>query len=588
MKKVGGHSISRIRTFEGDVATVRGVESPKKEDDSKLESVISETPTPQTTIQNSADKILKEEIPQATNFIATDLKTTSKTPAKTPQPTVLPTKTSNASQPEEIKIPRVKKKMPDLQDAVGSIKTNQSKSTLSVEDAVYDVSNNDLEEGTLVSNKRKNSFNLFAAIGSAFHSWFSDTATQIATPKVPQQTMSKAESRIETITKAARASNHAPKSDHGVVIKRLTKTKRKKQQGGLSIKSKSTVTAPQWSSSQEEADSVLPAEPIDSISSLELETEIPTPVEVPIPTEEIVDVVEEEAIPLEPLATPEEIQAQEEEELARAIAWEQAKVAPEPEIVQAKVSIPEPVPQKKRVYRAAPTQESGVPIYIYTLIIIGASLLGIGVSVYWFTSSTPNEEAIILRIPSLFLATETVPVTLGSSRADTLSTILDASLTTRETIQIYPTVTDITGHATPVDAQTILTSLAWRAPGSFTRSITDMTFGSHNGTELFILMKVTNFDTAFGGILSWEPDMSEDLSPLFGLPVTQSYDPYARTDTQVRSAFFKDTIVGNRSARMLVDAQETQRLMYAFVNPNLILITPNAETFNAILPLVIQ
>jgi len=101
-------------------------------------------------------------------------------------------------------------------------------------------------------------------------------------------------------------------------------------------------------------------------------------------------------------------------------------------------------------------------------------------------------------------------------------------------------------------------------------------------------MKVTNFDTAFGGILQWEADLSEDLAPLFGIPVTESYDPYARTATQIRPAFFRDTIIANKSARLLVDAQDDERLLYSFINPNLILITTNADTFNAILPLVSQ
>ena len=161
-------------------------------------------------------------------------------------------------------------------------------------------------------------------------------------------------------------------------------------------------------------------------------------------------------------------------------------------------------------------------------------------------------------------------------------------MSTRETIQIYPTIRTEENIVIPADAKMILATLSLRAPGSFTRAITDITFGSLNGTEPFILIKATNFDTAFGGMLDWEPDMSADLSPLFGLPVTQSFDPYARTDTQIRSAFFRDTIVSNKSVRVLVDAQDNERLLYAFVTPNIILIAPNTETFNTIQPLVTQ
>jgi len=130
--------------------------------------------------------------------------------------------------------------------------------------------------------------------------------------------------------------------------------------------------------------------------------------------------------------------------------------------------------------------------------------------------------------------------------------------------------------------------LALRAPGSFTRAVSEMTFGSVGGTDPFILMRVGNFDTAFAGMLAWEQYMSTDLAPLFGSIVSESYDPYARTDSQIRSAFFRDTIITNKSARILVDANNTERILYSFVRPNLILITTNSETFNTLLPLVSQ
>jgi len=116
-------------------------------------------------------------------------------------------------------------------------------------------------------------------------------------------------------------------------------------------------------------------------------------------------------------------------------------------------------------------------------VIAGASLLGIGVSVYWFMSSTPMQEAVVIRIPSLFVSEVEVPVTLGNTGTATLSTILDLSIATRETTQIYPVITDATGTQIPADAQTILSALELRAPGSFTRAVTDITFGSYNGTD---------------------------------------------------------------------------------------------------------
>ena len=99
-------------------------------------------------------------------------------------------------------------------------------------------------------------------------------------------------------------------------------------------------------------------------------------------------------------------------------------------------------------------------------------------------------------------------------------------------------------------------------------------------------MKTQNFDTAFAGMLAWEKTMSADLSPLFGAPVVMSFDPSARTDTQVREAFFKDTIASNKNVRLLLDEEGRDRIVYTFVNQNTVLITTTRTALDALLPLV--
>ena len=552
MKKGGSHSISRIRTFDGDVATLRGTKPPEPVTKHEEVQISSEVTSKKATMQSIADGIMETSIPEATNFLDTQILTPPTPLKKKEVQTVVP-----IPPPVELHKEKQKKKMPDLSDEIHEITGNQKQSILSSEDIVYDASNNDLDEGTLITSKKKHRFNLFTAIGKSMQSWFGDTTTKITEQKKPKYTVTKAESRIAVITEAARASKHAPQSDHGVVIKRLTKTRRKKVAEGLAIKDKKEIEDAQWATVQE---TDIPQEVTEEIEVEEMPEPFAVSVEEGIePVEEIEILEEESPQPVEVL----EMGAPTEKPVQKA------------------------VPQRERTYRATPDAVSSTPIYIYIIIIIGASLLGIGTAVYWFTSAT-SVETVIVRIPSLFTAEQTIPVALSTNRSTMLSTILDASLTTRETVQVYPTIADTEGSTQPADAQTILDTLQLRAPGSFTRSVTFMTFGNYSGTNAFILMKVTNFDTAFGGLLDWELDMSEDLSPLFGIPVAQSYDSYARTDTQIRSAFFKDSIVANKSVRILVDAQDNERIIYGFVNPNLILIAPNSETFNAIFPLITQ
>jgi hypothetical protein len=139
--------------------------------------------------------------------------------------------------------------------------------------------------------------------------------------------------------------------------------------------------------------------------------------------------------------------------------------------------------------------------------------------------------------------------------------------------------------AEPAGAELILQVLEPRTLGSFTRSIKEITFGGTQNSQPFIILKSTSFDVAFAGMLDWEQTISADLSPLFGTPVTETFDSSARTDSQVRSAYFKDTITGNKSVRLLLDENGKDRIVYTFINQNTILITTNRESLETLIPL---
>jgi hypothetical protein len=137
----------------------------------------------------------------------------------------------------------------------------------------------------------------------------------------------------------------------------------------------------------------------------------------------------------------------------------------------------------------------------------------------------------------------------------------------------------------PASAEQILSILSPRAPGSFQRGVQELTFGGV-GSAPFMIMKVSSFDTAFAGMLEWERAMSADLSPLYGTPVVETFDPSARTDTQVRAAFFKDAIASNKNIRLLLDEAGEDRIVYTFTDQNTVVITTTREALNTLVPLL--
>jgi hypothetical protein len=87
-------------------------------------------------------------------------------------------------------------------------------------------------------------------------------------------------------------------------------------------------------------------------------------------------------------------------------------------------------------------------------------------------------------------------------------------------------------------------------------------------------------------MLGWEEAMSADLAPLFGSPVSSSYNPEVRTDTGTSEAYFKDVIAVNKNARLLVDENGDDRIIYTFIDKNTVVITTTREALSEIVPLL--
>lgn len=622
MTQGNDRSITRIRTFNDDSLRARGEEVPnrptlKREEKSaqaQTDSILA-TPT-EINLPKKALARKKEKPKKSSEFLAASDETMPVPKEAAPVASKAEEILSKEKLTAEVVIPEEKPKKivvdkATLMSEVAEIEGNFSNTT-TLNEAPQNVSlHDDTVEGTIIQNKKKKRFRLFPAVGSSLTKWFGAKKQIFTEEKEPEHVVNKAETRIATITAAARASYHVPQNDHGITVKRLTAKKRTPLKSSVGIKKKEDVAAPTWTHTTDE--------PSVDVTVLRMpEQAKPTPAPQAQKAKSSIDTILQERVveqgpPPEPVFnTPTE----KEPETPVAKTEDPEKPATPPaetplrkpstttpvphtqETPQVKSDTPkkpektrklakqQSVPQKQTTPTyAAPSR---VPIYVYSLVILGASLLGIGTSVYVFMGSTPTEQTVAVRIPSLIQTTYQIPVPLHTNKDKTFTDMINASLTSRETVQIYLTAQNQEGTVTPADAATILNTLNLRAPGSFTRGISEITFGSMDGTNPFILIKTADFDTSFAGMLQWEPVLSSDLSPLFGSPVSESYDPYARTDTQIRSAFFRDTIIANKSARVLADATNTERLVYSFAQQNIILITPNSETFTKILPLITQ
>jgi len=102
----------------------------------------------------------------------------------------------------------------------------------------------------------------------------------------------------------------------------------------------------------------------------------------------------------------------------------------------------------------------------------------------------------------------------------------------------------------------------------FVSSLGQITFGFYHN-EPWLVITTNNKTTAQGGLLQWETNMSNDLSPLFGsATITKKQKSSGLTS-------FKDSLINNFDVRILSDNDEKEKLVYGFISSDYILITTN-------------
>jgi hypothetical protein len=542
---VPSKKIVRMRTFKDDMALVSDAPLQSSEADGKT----TVTPLPSRTITPPRKTITP---PQSKSAPA---KVFAPRPTQASRDVPLSAKTNQ------------KEILKSLTESdLASIKGAPQQSILSDRDTIH--SGHELGEGTIVRDTRHKRFRLIPAMIAAVSGWFADTKVAYQeSAKKETHTVAKAETRLETIRKAIQEERIAPKDDTREVAKILAQTPRTTIQTGIQVKEKETEPTPSWTHVAGE---------IPESSSVQ--------------TEEIEATKQEEVLPI---VTPATKYVQ---EVSLPTTPEQ-EIIPEVEtenlievVASSKpVHMPEPLPSVALTQRRVPMSE-GRFYLVFAGVIFCTTLLGVGVSYYLFGTSVDtgvvvkNEET--LTPTKLFPSSAEEEVLLQSSGEALIDTLAER-LSENNTTGLLHFIPTLESGAGTLEAGTtrIFESLAFRTQGSFVRNVEAIAFGAY-GREAFVLMQVDTFDTAFAGILAWESAMSADLSPLFGEPVYESFSPEARTASQTTEPYFRDIIAGNKNARVLVNENNDDRIIYTFIDQRTILITTTRETLAEILPLI--
>jgi hypothetical protein len=549
-------NISKIRTFAKDVARLQGGDQtkiPKEEITTKPKQAPVQVIKKNTPPTNTLPEM---QIPPANHFPEKIIK-------------------KKASVPPQ--------KIETLVQEISEVSKPQKKSILSDESSY---GNSVGAGGTIIRDTKRKRFRLLPSMITATVGWFTKAKEEYITGNNPVQTVAKAEVRASVIKKAASASEQAPSKDFNEVSERLKKTERIPVETTLTVKKKSEVPPPSWSyTTNEKGDA-----DASTIKSAE-------PIPTPIPKETIPTIKEPESVAKEekPIPSPAPASAKKEskksnllQSLLSAVKSDSAIKTPKAE----KVTVPKPktIPAKPVQSRTEYTATAAVrpfPVYILIVVVIIASISGIGISYYFFAKDNSVQEKVVTETkPALVATTNTKAFELTGTRVDILESLLSLIESEQNIVQLYPTTADETGEQKLATPEATLQKLASHTSGSFNRSVKEIVFGGIERTEPFIILRITSFDIAFAGILEWEKTLSSDLSPLFGEPVLETFDATARTATQLREAFYQDVLASNTNARVLIDETGADRIVYTFVNQQTILITTTRDALAKILPLI--
>ncbi len=124
-----------------------------------------------------------------------------------------------------------------------------------------------------------------------------------------------------------------------------------------------------------------------------------------------------------------------------------------------------------------------------------------------------------------------------------------------------------------------------KAPSSLVRAFDPLFMLGTLGQSRFLIIKLSSFENAFAGMLSWEKTLAEDLGPLFATAqILQNNDS---------QSVFSDVTLRNKDARAIfaptgLGSTTAPVLLYSFFDNQMLIITDSAETLKTIVDRLTQ
>lgn len=239
--------------------------------------------------------------------------------------------------------------------------------------------------------------------------------------------------------------------------------------------------------------------------------------------------------------------------------------------------------QKRRDKLAASQAVSPSNPKNVALVIVSAVLIaGAAGAIWYFTTQVnknPVETVVVDANIGIVPFDNKVELTFSNatraSISDDIAKVSTQALTKSTISSVY--YKDDAGD--DVTTSVFLSRIGGRAPEQLVRALDNrFTFGIYSDTinTPFIVLKTDSYQTAYAGMLTWEPRLAVDMDSIIYRRAYIAGTPDAPAGQYV------DRIVANRDMRAYVDQTNRVLFYYGFITNELIIIAPNEATIIAV------
>ncbi len=228
-------------------------------------------------------------------------------------------------------------------------------------------------------------------------------------------------------------------------------------------------------------------------------------------------------------------------------------------------------------------------------------LTAIGIVSYAFLRPTPS-VTIAESAPAPFIAVDSTDILVVTpeqlnretliSNLDTIRQRIALSVGLMGRMYVGLATTSVTKDEIPppISSQTLLSVIAPGIPEELLRTISPSQYllGTHvfDGNQEFLILRVESYEQAFSGMLEWERTMQQELTPLFSRtprPRIATENASSTPTISLRGTPFRDKIVANHDARVILNEAGDILLLWSFVDRNTVVITTNNNTLSEII-----